>query len=272
MLATRSTAVCIICLDVDVILSKLLPMRHFLIPFVAVLLVSACASRPDVEHRDDANLRSLPQNMGEAAGETYSQTKSGLGDAALSPLEDFNLRREEIPMLLKNMESPYDLPQDLTCLDLERLIGQLDIVLGPDWDTPNPDERLRTEKLADAASEAALGAVADEARGFIPFRGLIRKATGAESHEKKYNRAFKIGAQRRAYLKGMGLAKGCGLPARPDFTTAELGKLVYKGDAPPIPRPPPRSSVTISSRPIPETSVPETPETSPPQHDDGFYP
>jgi hypothetical protein len=50
------------------------------------------------------------------------------------------------------------------------------------------------------------------ASGLIPFRSLVRRATGAYAYQKKYNQAYKLGAQRRAYLKGVGLARGCPPP------------------------------------------------------------
>ena len=204
-----------------------------LIPMIA--LVGACASKPaPTTQKTDSNGK-LTENVGDAAGSAYSQTRDGFADAAMSPLEDFNLKREPIPEILKGVQSPYDMPETMSCDEITLRLAALDTVLGPDWDTPVPDERLRTEKLADSAAEATLGAIASEARGLIPFRGLVRKATGAESHEKKYNLAYKIGAQRRAYLKGMGLALDCPLPARPDFTVErDPTAVTFKGDAPTV--------------------------------------
>jgi hypothetical protein len=205
-------------------------MKVFYAATILILCLSGCASR-DKPARDS----DLAGNIGEAAGSTVSQTGEGFADAALSPLEDLNLKRREIPPLLAAMASPYHVPADLTCEELDRMIAELEGVLGPDWDAPKPDERLKTEVLGDEAAQAALGAVESGVTGWIPFRGLIRKATGAESHEKKYNRAYKIGAQRRTYLKGYGLAKGCPAPAKPDFLTLHLGEveqIIYKEDAP----------------------------------------
>jgi len=212
-------------------------MRRISPLFPVIALIGACASQPaPVQQKTDSE-GNLAGNVEAAAGSAYSQTRDGLGDAALSPLEDLNLRREPIPEILKGVQSPYDLPEVLSCEDILKRLAQLDAVLGPDWDTPVPDERLRTEKLADSASDATLGAIASEARGLIPFRGIVRKATGAESYEKKYNTAYKIGAQQRAYLKGMGLAKDCPLPARPDFAAErDPTAVTYKGDAPTAPQ------------------------------------
>ncbi|MEX1250356.1 MAG: hypothetical protein WEA77_04085, partial [Hyphomonas sp.] len=120
---------------------------------------------------------------------------------------------------------------EITCEEIITLIRDLDGVLGPDWDTSSPDERLQTEKLADDAAEAALGAVKSGVTGWIPYRGVLREATGAAGHMRKYNLAYKIGAQRRTYLKGIGLAMQCDLPARPDFEAiaAETeGRIIYK--------------------------------------------
>ena len=205
-------------------------MKVFYAATILILCLSGCSSR-DKPARDS----DLAGNIGEAAGSTVSQTGEGFADAALSPLEDLNLKRREIPPLLAAMASPYHVPADLTCEELDRMIAELEGVLGPDWDAPKPDERLKTEVLGDEAAQAALGAVESGVTGWIPFRGLIRKATGAESHEKKYSRAYKIGAQRRTYLKGYGLAKGCPAPAKPDFLTLHLGEveqIIYKEDTP----------------------------------------
>lgn len=190
-------------------------MRHLVLTCLAVSLISACASGPP----DSNGNGSLGQNVGAAAGGAASQAREGFADAASAPLEDFNLVRREIPPLLAGMPSPYHIDLELTCARIEMDLAELDAVLGQDWDTLAPDKRLNTEILADEAADAALDTVRSVSTGWIPFRGLVRKATGAESHEKRYNQAYRIGAQRRAYLKGYGQAAGCDLPARPDFET-----------------------------------------------------
>lgn len=199
-------------------------MKLFFAVLTLTLGLGACASR------DKPDQPSLSANVGSAASSTVEQTRGGLGEAAMAPLEDFNLRRDEIPPVLAGMTSPYDLPQDITCDEIVTRLAELNSVLGPDWDTPEPDERLRTEKLADEAADAALGAVESGVTGWIPYRGLLREATGAAAHMRKYNQAFKIGAQQRTYLKGIGLAKACDLPARPNFEapTEEDGKIAFR--------------------------------------------
>jgi len=220
-------------LDDDTFLAFPQMMKVFLVSVIVLLALTGCASRDKPAATGSEG--SLTENVGGAAGSATTQTRDGFTDAALTPFEDLNLRRREIPALLAVMDNPYDIPAELGCDEINAMIGKLDAVLGRDWDAPEPDERLKTEVLGDEAAEATLSAVRSGVTGWIPFRGLIRKATGAESHEKKYNRAYKIGAQRRTYLKGYGLAKGCDLPARPDFemlNAKDDGEIVYKQDAP----------------------------------------
>lgn len=166
----------------------------------------------------------------EATSSAVEQTGDGLADAALSPLEDLNLKREEIPPILAALETAYGLPENVTCEMIESEVAHLTTVLGPDSDVPPPDEDDEDygQWAADKSSEAALGAVESSARGFIPFRGLVREVTGANSYSRKLARAYSLGLARRAFLKGYGQSMGCAWPAAPleDVTLEE--KIVYR--------------------------------------------
>ena len=197
-------------------------MKHILL-IPVLILATACTT--------DA-----AQNIGQATSDAAIETRDGLTEAALSPLEDFNLRRDEIPASLADSENPYDIPETLDCVEIGRRIGQLNGILGRDWDSAAPEERLRSERLADAAANATLSTIAAEARGLIPFRSTIRKASGAEKHEKRYKRAIQMGKERRAYLKGIGQAMDCPAPARPaPMPTDDIemdDRLIFKRDHP----------------------------------------
>lgn len=176
--------------------------------------------------------------MSEAAESAVRQTGDGLTDAALSPLEDLNLRRQDIPERLASLDTPYGPPQgaDLSCAVIADEVARLTAVLGEDDDLPSPDDEDdedRAKWAADKSSDAALGAVASEARGFIPFRGLVRDATGASAHARRVTRAYRLGGERRAYLKGYGQALGCHWPAAPlqDLGTSDE-RIEFRGDAP----------------------------------------
>ena len=167
----------------------------------------------------------------EAADSSIQQTGDGLTDAALSPLEDLNLRRESIPDVLERISSPYADPIPATCQGIADEIAKLTVHLGPDHDIPPPeDEEDRAEWAADRSAETALGYVASEASGIIPFRGLVREATGANRHDRAVRRAYAVGLERRSFLKGHGQARGCTWPAAPlPSLDPEDEKIVYRG-------------------------------------------
>ena len=178
--------------------------------------------------------------VSQTASRTVEKTTEGLGDAVMSPLEDLNLTREAIPDLVKDAASPYEVEaaETMSCSFLALKIAELDGILGADFDAPAPedDEELsdteKAERRAESASDATLGYISSEARGFIPFRGAVRYVTGASKHEKKLARAYAIAAQRRAFLKGIGLAKGCEPPAAPRQADPVEEKIVFKRDNP----------------------------------------
>lgn len=138
-----------------------------------------------------------------------------LSGAVTAPLNDLNLLRAKIPPVLNQaLRAPYAPPADSTCGGLAAEIQLLDAALGADLDAPagpGPDlaERGRAE-----AEAAAVGAVRNATEGLIPFRGWVRKLSGAERASRQVTRAIAAGMVRRAYLKGLGEARGCPAPAK----------------------------------------------------------
>jgi hypothetical protein len=55
----------------------------------------------------------------------------------------------------------------------------------------------------------AVAAVRRTAEGIIPFRGWVRKLTGAERYARDVSASITAGSLRRSYLKGMRQASGC---------------------------------------------------------------
>jgi hypothetical protein len=140
-----------------------------------------------------------------------------MSEAAATPLSDLNLVRTKIPpVLLQAQRAPYAPPVDPSCEGLASEIRQLDAALGPDLDAPSSSgdpglvERGRSE-----AGGAAVGALRHTAEGLVPFRGWVRKLSGAERHSRQVLDALTAGLVRRAYLKGLGHARGCPVPAAP---------------------------------------------------------
>ena len=128
-------------------------------------------------------------------------------DVAMTPLDDLNLMKDEVPpVLLAAMSDPYA-SSDLSCSAIQLAIGDLDAALGPDMDiASHQGDRL-------SAGRVAKSVVAS----FIPFRGVLREISGAAERERVWRAAIYAGAVRRGFLKGLGQQQGCAYPARPAF-------------------------------------------------------
>lgn len=210
----------------------------FLALFSTSLMLAACASKP--------------------AGEAVSQTRAGFTDAALSPLEDLNLRKDEVPEVLAAISNPYKVDHTASCADIAAEIETLDAILPPDWDDVTEEEQATlSERAADTASDGVLGVVASEARGLIPYRGWVRRLSGANSHDKKLRAAFDRGRARRTYLKAIGRTKNCEGIAAPVFAEETEPPVVYRGDKP-LKAPAPTTS--SPAPPPPATEAPTQPQ------------
>lgn len=156
-------------------------------------------------------------NAGASAKGGVEQVGAGLGGAVTAPLDDFNLRRQEIPTILLQAESnPYDLRNMNRCTVIGAEIGRLDEALGPDTDAPpSQDGSFMSERAADAAAGATLGVVRDTMTDFIPARSWVRRLSGADAHSKHVQSAIQAGLRRRSFLKGVGMQRNCAPPAAP---------------------------------------------------------
>lgn len=132
-------------------------------------------------------------------------------DVARTPLEDLNIDTDDIPeVLVIAAQAPYAQEGLASCNDLVADIAALDQVLGADYDLIGETDTGLTE------GKVAKGVVGS----FIPFRGLIREASGAAGDARKLRAAAVAGMVRRGFLKGIGLQRGCDYPARPRLQLA----------------------------------------------------
>ena len=156
-------------------------------------------------------------NAGASARGGAEQVGAGLGEAVTAPLDDLNLRRQEIPTVLLQAESnPYDLRNLTHCRTIAAEIARLDEALGPDTDAPpSQDGSYRSERAADAAAGATLDAVRGAVTDFIPARSWVRRLSGADAHSKHVQSAIQAGLRRRSFLKGVGMQRNCAPPAAP---------------------------------------------------------
>lgn len=141
----------------------------------------------------------------------------GVTDAATTPLSDLNLVKAEIPPVLSEaLKAPYRPPAAAGCDVIAAEVTQLEAVLGADLDVPPSAARPSLlERGGTAAGDAAVGALRGAAEGVIPFRGWVRKLSGAERYSREVAAAIAAGSVRRSYLKGVGQARGCAAPAAP---------------------------------------------------------
>jgi hypothetical protein len=166
-------------------------MNTKLLPVMALLLLAACAA-PD-----------------KVAKEVH--------DGASAPLTDLNLVRADIPpVLAAAAKAPYAAPEIRSCSALAAEIVELDAALGADLDTPvtsvNPS---LIERGVNLATDAAARQVRSVTTVVVPYRGWVRKLSGAEKYSKEVSAAIASGTVRRAYLKGLGRAENCQAPAAP---------------------------------------------------------
>ena len=126
-------------------------------------------------------------------------------DVVTTPLSDLNLRKGEIPpVLIEAGDQAYSLDGASTCQQLSATVTRLDAALGEDIDLPQAGgQRTSGGRMA----QSVVGS-------FIPFRGLIREVSGASGRERELQAAILAGVARRAFLKGVGQARGCRYPAR----------------------------------------------------------
>lgn len=148
-----------------------------------------------------------------------TQTRPGFRDAVTAPLDDLNLKKREVPdLLLRAKAAPYDLKGLGHCEAIAAEVGRLDAVLGPDLEeAPPPDTRSGARKAASQAHSVAVEVVQDRTRSLLPFRGWIRKLTGANRNQVRFDQAVRAGEVRRGYLKGVGMQKNCRPPAAPSW-------------------------------------------------------
>ncbi|MBA2919248.1 hypothetical protein GON01_15215 [Sphingomonas sp. MAH-20] len=124
-------------------------------------------------------------------------------EAAMTPVEDVNLKKKDIPpVLLSAQDDPYSSEGTRNCAQLTTALASLDAVLGPDFDSGIEG------KHGPAPTSVAKSVVGS----FIPFRGVIREVSGAAGAQRRYDAAVDAGIARRGYLRGIARAKGCKRP------------------------------------------------------------
>ncbi len=133
-------------------------------------------------------------------------------EVAKTPLRDLGIDGRDIPEVLKGAQAnPYATAGLAKCDAIVGAIAALDDVLGADYDIAEGDGEKRISE--GRIGQSVVGSI-------IPFRGLVREATGAAGNDRALRAAYTAGMVRRAFLKGWGLGRGCAYPARPKAAAA----------------------------------------------------
>lgn len=136
------------------------------------------------------------------------QQDTSVRRAATQPLRDARLQKDKIPeSLLLAASAPYSIEGTRSCAQIAEQIATLTAALGEDVDVEGK-KKGEGAYVASAATKAAVNTL-------IPGLGLVRVITGADKAQRRAEAAAYAGSVRRAYLKGLGLSKGCRAPAAP---------------------------------------------------------
>lgn len=139
---------------------------------------------------------------------TYKK-QSKYMDAVEAPFHDLNLIQKGIPSVLVEAEiAPYLVPSDQSCVALSASIYELDVALGSDQKGSLRDPTMY-ERAIEELDEQAVDAIRNTTESIVPFRGWVRKLSGAARHSKRIARAKAAGMIRRAFLKGVRVSKNC---------------------------------------------------------------
>ena len=146
---------------------------------------------------------------GASAPAPAQQDKDSVGRAATQPLRDTKIMKDKIPeVLLLAASAPYSSVNTRTCAAIAGEVRALTEVLGQDVDVEGK-KKGEGAYIASAATKAAISTL-------IPGLGLVKVITGADKAQRRAEAAAYAGSVRRAYLKGLGLSKGCRPIAAPN--------------------------------------------------------
>lgn len=174
-------------------------VRRYLVPWIVILGAStlqACAT-------------AAPRQQTDAVTTAVAQ-----------PLRDLNVIQPDLPRELRQAAaSPYAAPASCSAIDEE--LGDLKRALGPDLDNG-----------ASAAESPTFASALVGQFVKLPFRGLVRRLTGAEQRAQEHEAAVLGGMVRRGFLRGWS-AVACAAPVRTSVLARPGGHERSGGSPPP---------------------------------------
>ena len=155
-----------------------------------------------------SGLGSIALMLAPVAAQAAGPQDDSVGKAVTQPLRDVRIADKKIPPILQLAASaPYSSQNTRSCAAIAGEVRRLNAALGTDVDVPG-QPKGEGSALAAVAARTAVNTL-------IPGLGIVRVITGADKQQRRVEAAVYAGSTRRPYLKGIGLARGCKVPAAP---------------------------------------------------------
>lgn len=133
---------------------------------------------------------------------TQAPVRGAVSTSVQQPFRDLNILRDTpAEVLAKAKLAPYAPPLDPACPAIVDELVLLDAALGPDIDG------VRAAEKDDLAAKLTSDAVGDLIG--LPYRGLIRRVSGADRQDREARARKLAGSIRRGFLKGWARSIGC---------------------------------------------------------------
>ncbi|TZG25052.1 hypothetical protein [Sphingomonas montanisoli] len=132
----------------------------------------------------------------------FQDASKKAGRIASQPGRDIGAVKTKIPPVLQSArDNPYAI-SGMNCTTIAKAITGLNGALGADFVAGPAAKENRGGKIAEAGGQTIVNSL-------IPFRGLVREATGAAPAQRRLNAAIDAGYARRGFLRGVHLARKC---------------------------------------------------------------
>lgn len=163
------------------------------IALITIAALSACSTVKEVK---------------QAPGGSVGDIDNNLAYAAAAPLRDLNIGTPDIPEQLKYLQNPYGVDTLTSCADLLAETQSLDNSL-EQAENSQVGRLHSNDTRAGKIGNTADSATKSLATSVVPFRGIVRMASGAAKKEKKLEFADNVGRERIGFLIGVGSANRC---------------------------------------------------------------
>lgn len=159
----------------------------------SIFVLSACQTLPDIKDMPDGQ---------------YGQSLRHIPDVAATPLYDLNIGRKAMPERLARLQNPYGTDTVPSCTAITHELRALHTALALNQPKSAGSRHSRQTRAGHVGNAADVTTKA-LATSLIPFRGVVRLASGATYRDKAATEADRKGRERVGFLMGLGSANRC---------------------------------------------------------------